>query len=113
MSLGSGALAAAHGRHRQVGRGLATDARGNVRTVGALKLGGHRSSSAGTGQVVAEVVFERPGDGFESDVAATVIQGPTVRADMRQYDMVVRIHVRPAAAFSGVLPKRVGMLLRA
>lgn len=67
MSLGSGALSAAHSGLWRLGRGLAADAGSNVGAAGALKLGSDPSRSTGRGQVVVEVGFKGARDGFKPD----------------------------------------------
>lgn len=113
MPLGSGALAAAHGRLWWLGRGLVPDKGGNVRAAGALKLGRDGSRAAARGSVVAEVRFKASGDGFESDVRPAVVQGLPVRADMRDYKMVVRMRVGTASGLPGMLPEHMGVVFRA
>lgn len=110
LTLRSCPLAAAHGRLWRLLRGFAPNASGNVVPAGTVQFGRDRSSPTAGSQIVAEVGFQRPRDGFKPDEGPAIVQRPAIRADVGDDDVIVSVDVAASAGLSGVLPDDMRMV---
>lgn len=106
-------LSARHGGRGWLGRGLVPNSVGNVVAAGTLKLSGYGGRPTAGSQVVAEVRFEAPCDGFETDEGVAVVKGAAVRPDVRHHQMVMGIYLAAPAGLLGMLPEHERMIIRA
>lgn len=101
-------------RHRGggwLGRGLAPDARGDVRAALPFELCGDGGRSPAGNDFVTEIRFEGAGDGLKPDIAAAVIQRLSMRADVTDHDVVMCVDVSATSGFLRVLPDDVRVVL--